>query len=90
MVLLFNADDLSARAACREPEAVGARKGNGGLDVFAVLCHGGAYFSQAHLRDHPVSGETDPRYARAMMYLFVALMPSKDEVERDSGDDGRD
>lgn len=90
MVLLFNADYLSARKACRDPAATGARKENGRLEVFAVLCHGGTYFSQAHLRDSAVSGESDPRYARSMMQLFLALMPSKDEVERDSGDHGRD
>ena len=90
MVLLFNANYLSARTACREPEAAGARQSQGGLDVFAVLCRGGDYFSQAHLRDGSVQGETDPGYARSMMQLFLALMPSRDEVDRDSGDDGRD
>jgi hypothetical protein len=89
MVLLFNAKRLSARTACREPEATGARPADGGLEVFAVLCRGGNYFSQAHLRDGSVQGETDPGYARSMMQLFLALMPSRDEVDRDSGDKGR-
>ncbi|MFW6027548.1 MAG: hypothetical protein ACOC91_01945 [bacterium] len=89
MVLLFNARYLSARAACREPARTGARRMDGKLEVFAVLCHGGRYFSQAHLRDSAVLGETDPRYARSMMQLFLALMPSKGEAERDNDDAGR-
>lgn len=90
LVLLFNADYLSARAACRRPGATGARELDDGLDVFAVLCRGDDYFSQAHLRDSAVTGETDPGYARSMTQLFLALLPSRDEVDRDNGDNGRD
>ena len=90
MVLLFNAAYLDARTACRDPAAAGASRQDGGLNVFAVLCHGGRYFSQAHLRDGSVSGVSDPGYAASMMQLFLALMPSRDEVDRDSGDHGRD
>ncbi|MFP4004710.1 MAG: hypothetical protein ACLFV8_13105 [Alphaproteobacteria bacterium] len=90
MVLLFNPDIPSARTACRDPAATGARRMGGRLEVFAVLCHGGRWFSQAHLRDGAVTAETDTGYAGSMMQLFLALMPSRDEVERDSGDNGRD
>jgi len=83
IVLLFNTTDYNPETACGAPSQGAARRADGPLDVFAVLCEGKTFFSQAHLRDDDVSGEDDPGYANAMSQLFLALMPMGDSLEED-------
>lgn len=83
MVLLFNAGPVDGETACKSPARAGARKSDGPLNVFAVVCRGDEYLSQAHLRDDSVTGEKDSRYAKAMSQLFLAVMPPDEELERE-------
>lgn len=83
IVLVFNGKDVSPEQVCAAPSGVETGAAKKGLDVYAALCRGKDFFSHAHLRDEAVRGVGDPRYARAMEQLLLALMPPEDRAGED-------